>query len=273
MAPPCKNPMKTHMQRRSWLTDRLHTHIHTLSRPCDLGHGHGKTSQSGPSTGHRYPSNDAEAETEPRNHECAPENVIATQRNCTFSCVSQHINTSENLARRSVLVVLHSVATHIDKDQQRPHVMGTAQDADKEAYVRGREELRQNTRRTDASEHQLSVSSPMRKKNNTKSFTVQRCANTKEDPHGTSQRHKQTNFTSPYGMSRRGIVRNLTHRPCLSNDDVSKRHDKSLLDTQIMTDAWPHTTCFRSWHDTCTTLESIPRRHELTHKSQLQRSI
>ena len=26
MAPPCKNPMKTHMQRRSWLTDRHHTH-------------------------------------------------------------------------------------------------------------------------------------------------------------------------------------------------------------------------------------------------------
>ena len=66
-------------------------------------------------------------------------------------------------------------------------------------------------------------------------------------------------------MSRRGTVRNLTHRPSLSNDDVSKRHDKSLLDTQIMTDAWLHTTCFRSWRDTCTTLESIPRRHELTH--------
>ena len=26
MAPPCNNPMKTHMQRRSWLTDRHHTH-------------------------------------------------------------------------------------------------------------------------------------------------------------------------------------------------------------------------------------------------------
>ena len=74
-------------------------------------------------------------------------------------------------------------------------------------------------------------------------------------------------------MSRRGIVRNLTHRPCLSNDDVSKRHDKSLLDTQIMTDAWLHTPCFRSWHDTCTTLESIPRRHELTHTSQSKRSM
>ena len=70
-------------------------------------------------------------------------------------------------------------------------------------------------------------------------------------------------------MSHCGIVRNLTHRPCVSNDDVSKRHDKSLLDTQIMTDAW----CFRSWHDTCTTLESIPRRHELTHKSQSKRGI
>ena len=75
MAPPCKNPMKTHMQRRSWVTDRQPT----LPRPCDLGHGHGKTSQSGPSTRHNCPSNDAEAETEPRNHESAPENVMATQ--------------------------------------------------------------------------------------------------------------------------------------------------------------------------------------------------
>ena len=32
-----------------------------------------------------------------------------------------------------------------------------------------------------------------------------------------------------------------------------------------MTDAWPHTTCFRSWCDTCIPLESIPRLHELTH--------
>ena len=153
---------------------------HTLSRPCDLGHSHGKTSQSGPSTRHNCPDNSAEAETESRKHEGATQNVIETQRNFTSSYVTQHINTSENLARRSVPVV------HIDKDHQRQHVMGTAQDADKELYVRGRKALRQNTRRTDASEHQLSASSPMRKKkNNTKSFTVQRCANTKQDPHGT----------------------------------------------------------------------------------------
>ena len=88
----------------------------------------------------------------------------------TFSYASQHINTSENLARRSIPVVLHNVATHIDKDHRRQHVMGTAQDADKEAHVRGREALRQNTRRTDASEHHLSASSPMRKKQQHKKF-------------------------------------------------------------------------------------------------------
>ena len=143
---------------------------HTLPRPCDLGHGHGKTTQSGPTTRHNCPDNSAEAETEPRKHECAPENVIDTQRNCTFSYVSQRINTSENLARRSIPVVVHSVATHIDKDHQRQHVMGTAQDADKELYVRGREALRQNTRRTDASEHHLSASNPMRKKQQHKKF-------------------------------------------------------------------------------------------------------
>ena len=52
---------------------------HTLSRPCDLGHGHGKTSQSGPTTRHNCPDNSAEAATEPRKHESAPENVMATQ--------------------------------------------------------------------------------------------------------------------------------------------------------------------------------------------------
>ena len=65
------------------------------------------------------------------------------------------------------------------------HVLGTAQDADKEAYVRGREELRQNTRRTDASEHQLAASSPKRTKKQHKENSFQRCANTKQDPQGT----------------------------------------------------------------------------------------
>ena len=37
--------------------------------------------------------------------------------------------------------------------------------------------------------------------------------------------HKQSNCASPYGVARRGILRNLTHRPCLSNDNVSRRHD------------------------------------------------
>ena len=52
---------------------------HTLRRPCDLDHGHGKTSQSGPSTRHNCPDNSAEAETESRKHEGAPENVTAAQ--------------------------------------------------------------------------------------------------------------------------------------------------------------------------------------------------
>ena len=182
---------------------------HTLRRPGDLGHGYDKTSQSGPSTRHNCPSNDAEAETESRNHESAPENVIATQKKKKLLCVSVNTPSLKRIWHNGRYLLFSSVATHIDKDHQRQHVMGTAQDADKEACVRGRKELRQNTRRTDASEHQLSASSPMRKKTQ-KSFPVQRCANTKQGPHGTLHRHKQTNFTSPHGVSRRGILRHHT---------------------------------------------------------------
>ena len=124
---------------------------HTLPRPCDLGHGHGKTSQSGPSTRHNCP--------EPRNHESAPENVIATQTR-VLSRMSINTSTLQRTWHDGRYLLFSSVATHTDKDHQRQHVMGTAQDADKKTYVCGRNELRQNTRRTDASEHQLSASSP-----------------------------------------------------------------------------------------------------------------
>ena len=81
------------------------------------------------------------------------------------------VNTStlpKNLAQRSIRVVLlHRVATHTAKDHQRQHVMGTAQDADTETTVRGHRELRQYTWRTDAREHQSSVSNPLRKNEHT----------------------------------------------------------------------------------------------------------
>ena len=142
--------------------------IYTLHRPCDLDHGHDKTSHSGPTTMHNYPDNSAEAETKSRKHESAPENVIATQQKILFRV---SVNTSthpKNLAQRSIRGgLLHRVATHTDKDHQRQHVMGTAQDADTETNVRGHRELRQYTWRTDAREHKSSVSNLLRKNEHT----------------------------------------------------------------------------------------------------------
>ena len=138
--------------------------IYTLRRPCDLDHGHDKTSHSGPTTMQHCPDNSAEAKTKSCKHESAPENVIATQQKI-LSRVSVNTSTHpKNLAQRSISVVLlHRVATHTAKDHERQHVMGTPQDADTETNVRGHRELRQYTWRTDAREHQSSVSNPRRK--------------------------------------------------------------------------------------------------------------
>ena len=120
--------------------------IYTLRRTCDLDHGHDKTSHSGPTTMQHCPDNSAEAKTKSCKHESALENVIATQQK-NFFRVSVNTSTHpENLAQRSICVVLlHRVATHTAKDHQRQHVMGTAQDADTETNVRRHRELRQYT--------------------------------------------------------------------------------------------------------------------------------
>ena len=142
--------------------------FYTLHRPCDLHHGHDKTSHSGPTTMQHCPDNSAEAKTKSCKHESAPENVIATQQKI-LSRVSVNTSTHpKNLAQRSIRVVLlHGVATHTAKDHQRQHVMGTAQDADTETHVRWHRELRRYTWRTNASEHQLSASNPWRKNEHT----------------------------------------------------------------------------------------------------------
>ena len=142
--------------------------IYSLHRPCDLGHGHDKTSQSGSTTKHNCPHNSAEARTKSCEHESAPENVIATQQK-VLSRMSVNTSTPpKHLAQWSKRVVLlHRVATDMDKDHQRQHVIGTAQDAVTETNVRGRRELRQYTWRTDAREHQSSVSNPLRKNEHT----------------------------------------------------------------------------------------------------------
>ena len=181
MAPPCKNPMKTHMQRRSWSTDHHHTHCPdpvtwatVTARRHKVVHQRGTIAQT---TAQKRKQNHANTRAQ---HE------TSSKRKETLLC---HMSVKASPLQRTWhdgrYLLVSSVATHIDKDHQRQHVMGTAQDADKEAYVRGREALRQNTRRTDASERQLSASSSMRKNNNTKSFPVQRCANTKQDPQCT----------------------------------------------------------------------------------------
>ena len=188
-------------------------------------------------------------------------------RNTTKKLSRVTVNTSthpKNLAQRSIRVVLlHRVATHTDKDHQRQHVKGTAQDADTETNVRGHRELRQYTWRTDAKEHQSSASNPWRKKKRThmKFALPTMCEhNTRPTWHMTPPQTNQLCFgsrcvTSRYFYDTLPRTQTLFCPMMLFPSDM----------TQIMTDARPHATCFRNWHDTCTTTESIPRRHELTH--------
>ena len=74
---------------------------YTLHRPCDLHHGHDKTSHSDPTTMQHCPDNSAEAKTNSCKHESALESVIATQQKILFRV---SVNTSthpKNLAQRS----------------------------------------------------------------------------------------------------------------------------------------------------------------------------
>ena len=202
--------------------------IYTVHRNCDLDHGLAKTSHSGSTTVHNYPNNSAEAETKSCKHESAPENVIATQQK-KLSRVTVNTSTHpKNLAQRSIRVgLLHRVATHTDKDHQRQHVKGTAEDADTETNVRGHRELRQYTWRTDASEHQLSASNPWRKKRTHMKFALPTMCehNTRPTWHMTPPQTNQLCFSSRCVTSRYSTTPYLAHRLCLSNDDVSERHD------------------------------------------------
>ena len=132
----------------------------------------------------------------------------------------------KNLAQRSIhVVLLHLVATHTHKDHQRQHV--TAQDADTETNVRRHRELRQYTWRTNASEHQLSASNPWRKKRTHMKFALPTMCehNTRPTRHMPPPQTNQLCFASRCVTSRYSTTPYLAHRPCLSNDDVSERHD------------------------------------------------
>ena len=95
MAPPCKNPMQTHLQRRNWFSDRQHTHCaDPVTWATVTTRRHKVVHQRGTIN---CPSNDAEAETESRNHESAPENVIATKKRKNFCvCQSTHQHCRES---------------------------------------------------------------------------------------------------------------------------------------------------------------------------------
>ena len=169
------------------------------------------------------------------------ERIRKRHRNTTKKNFRVSVNTSthpKNLAQRSIRVVLlHCVATHIDKDHQREHVIGTAQNADTKTNVRGHRELRQYTR---ADRRQgtpiVGVESAGEKRTHMK-FALPTLCKHKTRPTWHRPHLKQSNCASPYGVARRDISRNLTHRPCLSNGNVSKRHGTSLLETHIMTSA------------------------------------
>ena len=128
MAPPCKNPMKTHMQRRSWLTDRHHTHCPdpvtwatVTTRRHKVVHQRGTIAQT---TAQKRKQNHANTRAQHKTSSKRKETV-----HCRMSVNASPLQRTWHDGR---YLLLSSVATHIDKDHQRQHVMGTAQDADKE---------------------------------------------------------------------------------------------------------------------------------------------
>ena len=118
----------------------------------------------------KWSNNEAQLPTQQRRSENkimqTRERTRKRHRNTTKSTVlyvSQHINTP----KEPCTMVDTCCCSYIDKDHQRQHVIGTAQDADTETNVRGHRELRHYTWRTDAKEHKSSVSNPLRKSEHT----------------------------------------------------------------------------------------------------------
>ena len=124
--------------------------IYTLHRPCDLDHGHDKTSHSGPTTMQHCPDNSAEAKTKSSIH-------MADQR------------------QRTPIVGVESV------EKKRTHMKFAL---------------------PTMCEH-----------------------NTRPTWHMTPPQTNQLCFASRCVTSRYSTTPSLAHRPCLSNDDVSERHD------------------------------------------------
>ena len=233
MAPQCNNPVKLHMQRQCWSTDRQFTHCADPVTWATATTRRHKVVQQ------RSTIAQTTAQKRKQNHANTSAHQKTSSQHNKKVLSRMSVNTSthpKNLAQRSIRVVLlHRVATHIDKDHQRQHVIGIAQDVDTETIVRGHRELRQYTWRTDAREHQSSVSNPLRKTN-----THEVCPS--NDVRAQNRTHMAQ--TPPQTKQLCFAVRRCTsqfstkpHRLCLSNDNASTRHGKSLPETQIMTGA------------------------------------
>ena len=179
MAPPCKNPMKTHMQRRSWLIDRHHTHCPdpvtwatVTARRHKVVHQRGTIAQT---TAPKRKQNHANTS--------AHQKTSSKRKETVLSRMSVNASTLQRTWHDGRYLLFSSVATHIDKDHQQQHVMGTVQDAGICPWARSTSSKHTAYRRQRTPF--VGVESDEKKNNNTKSFPVQQCANTKQDPQGT----------------------------------------------------------------------------------------
>ena len=156
---PC--PMKPHMLRQSWSTDRQFTHC---TDPVTY-----TTATKGRHTVVQQRCNIAQTTAQKRKQNHANTRAhqkTSSQHDKKYFLVRQstHRHTQRTLHNgRYVLFSSTVLQPTLPRTINGKHVMGTAQDADTEINVRGRRELRQYTWRTDAREHQSSVSNPLRK--------------------------------------------------------------------------------------------------------------
>ena len=169
MAPPSQNPMKTHMQRRSWLTDRHHTHCPdpvtwatVTARRHKVVHQRGTIAQNHATTrAHQKTSSQHKQEyflvcQSTHQHFREPGTTVDT---CCSPVLQPTLTRTTN----------GNTSWALPKMLTKKHMSVGAMNFVKTHGVP-----------TPAKTNFVSVES-----------AVQRCANTKQDPHGTWHRHKK----------------------------------------------------------------------------------
>ena len=235
MAPKCNNPVKLHMQRQSWSTDRQFTHCTdpvtwatATTRRHKVVQQRSTIAQTTPQKRKQNHANTRAQQKKSSQHNkkvlsrmsvntSTPQRTLHNGRNVLFSStvlqptLTRTINGNTSLALPKMLT--QKQMCEGAENFVNTHGGPTPGNTNRRCRIRGEK----------TNEH-MKFALPTMCEHNTRP--------TWHRPH-----LKQSNCASPYGVAPRDILRNLTHRPCLFNDNVSRRHGQSLPETQIMTGA------------------------------------